>query len=64
MVAYRIAWRDVNSGATGYGKYCLTKEVAQEWIVELEKKHPEMKHWIESNEVNEIEAEHFKGIYT
>ena len=64
MVAYRIAWQYLDSGATGHGKYCLRMEVAQEWIVKLTKEHKDMKHWIENNEVNEIEAEHFAGIYT
>ncbi len=64
MVAYRIAWKNIDTGATGHGKYCLTMEVAQEWIVKLTKEHQDMKHWIESNELNEIEAEHFGGIYT
>ena len=64
MVAYRIAWKYLETSATGHGKYCLTKEVAQELIVKLTKEYKDMTHWIESNEVNEIEAEHFAGIYT
>jgi hypothetical protein len=50
MALYRIAWRELNSGATGHGEYILTMEIAQEWIAKLTKEHPEMKHWIESNE--------------
>lgn len=50
MALYRIAWRELNSGATGNGEYILTKEVAEQWLEDLQKKHLDMKHWIESNE--------------
>jgi hypothetical protein len=49
MIAYRIAWREYETGATGHGEYCLTMDQAVAWIADLEKRHPNMKHWIESN---------------
>lgn len=46
MVAYRIAWRIINTDVTGHGEYCLTKEMAEIWLEDL-KNHTDMVHWIE-----------------
>ena len=42
---YRISWSNANS--SGHGEGCLTKEVAEAWVVWLSEKYPEMSHWIE-----------------
>lgn len=44
---YRIAWRVPATGATGHGEYCLSYDIAQDWLIRLRKEHADMIHWIE-----------------
>lgn len=50
VVLYRIMWVIRASGITGNGDYCLTKEVAEEYIKSLNTMCPELDHWIEAQE--------------
>ena len=44
---YRIAWRVIATNYVGCGHYCLSLEHAKHWIDAMNKKHPDMEHWIE-----------------
>jgi len=44
---YRISWVSVN-GLTGHGEYCLTRDIAQEWVDTLNKNYPDMTHNIQA----------------
>jgi len=47
---YRIVWREQN-GFTGNGEYVLTLALAQAWLEDLTRRHPDMRHWIEAEPV-------------
>jgi hypothetical protein len=42
---YRICWSQSN-GNSGQGEKILTWEAAQSWLEYLNKKYPDMKHWL------------------
>jgi len=45
---YRIAWEYIESGVKGNGDYCLSKESAEQWVIDLNVKyHGVIRHWIE-----------------
>jgi hypothetical protein len=46
---YAIAWRMPN-GHSGQGFFVLTRIQAEAWIVSLRKDHPDIVHWIVSEE--------------
>ena len=47
LLQFRIAW---SAGFThGHGSYCLTADVAQDWVEHLTLKHEHMMHWAESD---------------
>jgi len=43
---FRICWKETN-GTSGNGEFCLSYECAQDWLMRLKRKHPDMKYWIE-----------------
>jgi hypothetical protein len=43
---YRIAWT-MPDGYSGHGDYCLNLKEGEILIQCLEKKYPDMKHWLE-----------------
>lgn len=52
---YCIAWKSLATGVTGIGDYCLTKEVAENYIVKLNIEYIDaFHHWVqhESEELN------------
>ena len=48
---YRIAW-STSTWETGNGEYCLSLEVAQDWVNRMKTKYPDMRHWIEEQPSN------------
>jgi hypothetical protein len=42
---FRIAWS--SQLTSGHGEYCLTKNMANAWILYLKESHPDICHWIE-----------------
>ena len=51
---YRIAWKNLTTGHTGHGDFCMTKHEAEESLKELLKikKFARIQHWIESEDVD------------
>jgi hypothetical protein len=47
---FRINWEERDTKVAGHGEYCLTLQEARDWIHSLNKKHPEIEHWIEQND--------------
>ena len=41
---YKIYWECTLTGKTGESKEPMTRLVAESWVNELKKRHPEMKH--------------------
>ena len=48
-IQYRIAWKSLINDFTGRGDFCLTKQEADAWIIDLNSKFPDLQHWIEDN---------------
>ena len=48
---YRIAWK--KQGIRGQGPYCLSLDVALNWLKSLKRMYPHIMHWIEY-EINSI----------
>lgn len=46
---YRIVWRVIATNYVGHGDYCLSFETAKDWIDAMNKKHPDMQHWMEES---------------
>ena len=45
----RIAWKSKETGATGHGEY-IDKKDADAWLEKVNKEHPELEHWLESED--------------
>jgi hypothetical protein len=45
---YRIAWKSKTSDESGFDEYLLSFEEAEKKILEVEKRSPELVHWIEA----------------
>jgi len=43
---YRISW-NMLGGHSGHGEYCFTQELGLVWITDLNKKYPDIHHWLE-----------------
>lgn len=43
---YRVAWKDNETNESGHGS-ALSFEHATAWVISMNKKHPEMTHWVE-----------------
>lgn len=46
-MAYVIKWQCQNSGKTGQGNPTSDRKVAESWADEMNKKYPEIDHWVE-----------------
>jgi hypothetical protein len=42
---FRVAWSTPMH--SGYGEFVLEKEIATAWVIYLNEKYPDMKHWTE-----------------
>jgi len=47
IVLYRVCWRMRWNTNFGYSEPCMTKEMAQSWVNNMNEKHFEMIHWIQ-----------------
>jgi len=44
---YRISWSIPATNYTGHGAFCHSYLLAQDWLVYLRNKYPDMLHWVE-----------------
>lgn len=51
VTMYRIAWKNIKTGYTGHGEFCLTLKEAEESLLEL-KNRVGFDHWIESEDMD------------
>lgn len=47
---YRVVWRSKKTGATGHGDPLDDREAVERIIMVLNRKYPEINHWVESVE--------------
>ena len=48
---YRIAWRNIKTGYSSHGEFCLDLKEAEASLLELKKKRG-FEHWIESEDMD------------
>ena len=47
-LVYRIAWKYLNNEISGHGEYCMTRELADMWLENLNSHYKNtMTHWME-----------------
>lgn len=44
---YRVAWVSKTTGFSSHGEPCSSKEIAEAWVAQDNKDHPELHHWVE-----------------
>ena len=44
---YRINWKSKITNSEGHGKYVFSLEMANLWVLQLNKEFPEISHWKE-----------------
>lgn len=43
---YRISWKSRITGFEGKGKRGFSYDIANDWVIALNKKYPELMHWV------------------